>query len=63
MPVSNVATKSLPAWDSSNDPLAKTLREVKQRTNSRAEGVADWINEQVLARQLVGIESNRGVIN
>ena len=39
--VSFVASWSLPPWASSNDELAKTIREVHQLAHSRAEAVAD----------------------
>jgi hypothetical protein len=61
--VSAVATWSLPPWASGNDELAKTLREVQQRANTRAEAVTDWISEQVSARQTLDYETNKGVIN
>ena len=61
--VSSVATWSLPPWASGNDELAKTLREVKPHAHSRAEAVADWISEQVSARQTLDDASSKGVIN
>ena len=36
---------------------------MQQRAKSRAEAVADWISEQVSARQSLDVESNHGVIN
>ena len=39
------------------------LREVQQRAHSRAEAVADWIREQVSARQTLDDASSKGVIN
>ena len=61
--VSSVATWSLPPWASGYDEPAKTLREVQQRAHSRAEAVADWISEQVSARQTIDDESGKRVIN
>ena len=61
--VSSVASWSLPPWTSGNDELAETLREVQQRTHSRAEVVADWISEQVSARQTIDDASGKEVIN
>ena len=61
--VSSVATWSLPLWASGNDELAKTLRKVQQRAHSRADAVADWISEQLSARQTIDDASGKGVIN
>ena len=61
--VSSVATWSLQPWASGNDKLAKTLREVQQRAHSRAEAVADWISEQVSARQTIDDAFGKGVMN
>ena len=58
-----VATWSLPTWASGNDELAKTLREVQQRGQSRVETVADWISDQVSACQTLDDASSKKVIN
>ena len=46
-----VAAWFLSQWASSNNNLAKTLREVQQLAQSRAEAFVNWISEQVSARQ------------
>ena len=61
--VSSAATWSLPPWASGNDELAKTLREVQQLAHSRAKAVADWISEQVSARQTIDDASGNREIN
>ena len=58
-----VSIWSLPPWTSGNDELARTLSEVQQRAHSRTEAVADWISEQVSARQTIDDTSGKGVIN
>ena len=54
---------SLPPWASGNDELAKILPEVSQRAHSRAEAGADWISEQVTARQTIDDASSKGLLN
>jgi hypothetical protein len=58
-----VPTWSLPSWANGTDDLSKTLREVQQRAHARAEAVADWISEQVSARQTLDYETQNGVIH
>ena len=61
--VSAVQTWSLPSWANGTDEVSRTLREVQQRAQSRAEAVSDWINEQVSARQTLDYESQKGILH
>ena len=60
--VSSSPTWSLPDWANGTDELSKTLREVQRRANARAEAVADWISEQISARQSLNYESKASMV-